>query len=146
VQALNEDRPLPAGAPPGGAPPVVPGVPPEIAAGLVRILAGGALPASAAGQALSMSKSAAHRYLSALREAGVVETTGAGRAIKWRLVGAASAAAQPQPYTTIEALAQAVHDGLVDATDEQREVLEQAWQIAQRPRLTLLQGGEGGGQ
>jgi DNA-binding transcriptional ArsR family regulator len=142
VQALNEDRPLPAGAPPGGAPPVVPGVPPEIAAGLVRVLAGGALPASAAGQALSMSKSAAHRHLSALREAGVVETTGAGRAIKWRLVGAA----QPQPYTTIEALAQAVHDGLVDATDEQREVLEQAWQIAQRPRLTLLQGGGGSRQ
>jgi DNA-binding IclR family transcriptional regulator len=93
-----------------------------------------------------MSKSAAHRYLSALREAGVVETTGAGRAIRWRLAGATSAAAQPQPYTTIEALAQAVHDGLVDATDEQREVLEQAWQIAQRPRLTLLQGGGGGGQ
>jgi DNA-binding transcriptional ArsR family regulator len=146
VQALNEDRPLPAGAPPGGAFPVVSGVPPEIAAGLVRVLADGALPASAAGQALSMSKSAAHRYLSALREAGVVETTGAGRAIKWRLVGATSAAAQPQPYTTLEALAQAVHDGLVDATDEQREVLEQAWQIAQRPRLTLLQGGGGGGQ
>ena len=77
-----------------------------------------------------MSKSAAYDYLSALREAGVVETTGAGRAIKWRLVGATSAAAQPQPYTTIEALAQAVHDGLVDATDEQREVLEQVWQIA----------------
>jgi hypothetical protein len=146
VQALNGDRALPAGAPPRGTLPAVPGVSPEIAAGLVRVLAGGALPASAAGQALSMSKSAAHRYLSALREAGVVETTGAGRAIKWRLVGITSAAAQPQPYTTIEALAQAVHDGLVDATDEQREVLEQAWQIAQRPRLTLLQGGVGDGQ
>ena len=33
-----------------------------------------------------------------------------------------------------------------DATDEQREVLEQAWQIAHRPRLTLLQGGGGSGQ
>jgi hypothetical protein len=124
----------------------VPGVPPEIAAGLVRVLASGPLPSSAAGQALSMSKSAAHRYLSALREAEMVETTGTGRAIKWRLAGAASAPAQPQPYTTIEALAQAVHDGLVDATDEQREVLEQAWQIAHRPRLTLLQGGGGDGQ
>ena len=30
--------------------------------------------------------------------------------------------------------------------NEQREVLEQAWQITQRPRLTLLQGGGGGGQ
>ena len=34
-----------------------------------------------------------------------------------------------------------MHDGLVDADDEQREVLEQAWQIACRPRLTLVQGG-----
>jgi hypothetical protein len=93
-----------------------------------------------------MSKSAAHRYLSALRDAEIVETTGTGRAIKWRLVGATSTAPRPQPYTTIEALAQAVHEGLVDATDEQREVLEQAWQIAQRPRLTLLQGGGGSGQ
>ena len=57
-----------------------------------------------------------------------------------------SARSRPQrresrPYTTIEALAQAVHDGLVDASDEQRAVLEQAWQIANRPRLTLLHGG-----
>jgi hypothetical protein len=146
VRELNEDHPLPAGAPPGGALPVIPGVPPEIAAGLIRVLASGPLPASAAGLALGMSKSAAHRYLSALREVELVETTGAGRAIKWRLVGATSAARQPQLYTTIKALAQAVHDGLVDATDEQREVLEQAWQIAQRPRLTLVQGGGGGGQ
>ena len=86
--------------------------------------------------ALGMSKSAAYRYLAALREAGVAETDGRRR-------GAARVAARgrqqrrprrtPQPYTTIEALAQAVHDGLVDATDEQREVLEQAWQIAQPP-------------
>ena len=48
---------------------------------------------------------------------------------------------EPRPYTTIEALAQAVHDGLVDASDEQRAVLEQAWQVDNRPRLTLLQGG-----
>jgi hypothetical protein len=40
-----------------------------------------------------------------------------------------------------------VHDGLVpDVTDEQREVLEQVWQIAHRPRLTLLQGSGGRGQ
>ena len=79
VQALNEDRPLPAGAPPGGALPVVPGVPPEIAAGLARVLAGGALPASAAGQATGHVEVGRPPYLSALREAGVVETTGAGR-------------------------------------------------------------------
>jgi hypothetical protein len=39
---------------------------------------------------------------------------------------------------TIEDLAQAVHDGLVDASEEQRAVLEQAWQIARRPYLTLV--------
>jgi DNA-binding transcriptional ArsR family regulator len=146
VQELNGERPLAEGPLPGGTLPLLPGVPPEIVAGLVRVLASGALPASAAGLALGMSKSAAHRYLAALREAGVVETTGTGRAIKWRLVRAGPAAAQAQPYTTIEALAQAVHDGLVDATDEQREVLEQTWQIARRPRLTVLQGGGGSGQ
>jgi DNA-binding transcriptional ArsR family regulator len=144
VRELNEGHPLPAGATLGAVLPPIPGVPPEIAAGLVRLLAGGPLPASAAGQPLGMSKSAAHRYLAALRGAGVVETTGTGRAIKWRLVRAAPAAASPQPYTTIEALAQLVHDGLVDATDEQREVLEQAWQVGHRPHLTVVQGGGGG--
>ena len=74
---------------PGGALPVVPGVPPEIVAGLVPVLAAGAHLASAVGQALGMSKSAAHRYLSAMREAGVAgdDRRRAG-AIKWRLVPA----------------------------------------------------------
>jgi hypothetical protein len=96
-----------------------------------------------------MSKSAAHRYLSALREAGVVETTGTGRAIKWRLVCAAPPVVPDPPaaYTTIAQLAEAVHDGRVPGvTDEQRAVLEQVWQIAHRPRLTVLQGGGGGAQ
>jgi DNA-binding transcriptional ArsR family regulator len=146
ARELNEGRPVPSGAPLGAALPVIDGVPPEIAAGLVRVLAGDSLPASAAGQALGMSKSAAHRYLAALREAGVVETTGTGRAIKWRLVRSASAAAQRGTYTTIEALAQLVHDDVVQAEPEQREILEQAWQIAHRPHLTVLQGGGGGGQ
>lgn len=144
VRKLNEDRPLAAGASVGAALPVIPGVPSEIAAGLVRVLASGALPASAAGQVLGMSKSAAHRYLSALREAGVVETTGTGRAIRWRLVRPASAAAEPRPYTTIEALAQLVHDGVIEAEPEQREILEQAWEISHRPRLRVVRGGGGG--
>jgi hypothetical protein len=146
ARELNEGRPVLAGAPLGAALPAIYGVPPEIAAGLVRVLAGNSLPASAAGQALGMSKSAAHRYLAALREAGVVETTGTGRAIKWRLVRSPSAAAQPGTYSTIEALAQLVHDGVVQAEPEQREILEQAWQIAHCPHLTVLQGGGGGGQ
>jgi hypothetical protein len=49
VKAQHEERPHPGGAPLGAALPAVPGVPAEITAGLVRVLAAGALPASAAG-------------------------------------------------------------------------------------------------
>ena len=145
VQALNQDRPLPTGAPPGGALPAVTGVPPEVVAGLVRVLARGPLSAAAAGLALGMSKSAAHRHLAALHQAGVVEKArGGGRSAGWQLTGQD---ATPPAYTTIAQLAEAVHDGLVpDVSDEQREVLEQVWQIAHRPRLTLLQGSGGRGQ
>jgi hypothetical protein len=45
---------------------------------------------------------------------------------------------EPPEYVTIEALAQAVHEGLVEANQEQRAVLQQAWQIARRPHLTLV--------
>jgi len=81
-----------------------------------------------------------------LRDQGIAEKTGGGRGSRFRLVRSwppaePPAAAESRPYTTIEALAQAVHDGLVDASDEQRAILEQAWQIANRPCLTLLQGG-----
>jgi len=117
---------------------VVPGVPPEIAADLARVLASSRLSSAAAGQALGMSKSAAHRYLAALRDAGVVEMAGIGKSVKWRLASRAAAGAEPPAYMTIEALAQAVHEGLVEASQEQRAVLEQAWQIARRPRLTLV--------
>jgi len=117
---------------------VVPGVPPEIAADLARVLASSRLSSAAAGQALGMSKSAAHRYLAALRDAGVVEMAGIGKSVKWLLASRAAAGAEPPAYMTIEALAQAVHEGLVEASQEQRAVLEQAWQIARRPRLTLV--------
>ena len=121
----------------------VPGVPPEAMAALMRLLAAPeGTTAGLAGQALGKSKSSAHDYLTALRDQGIAEMTGGGRGSRFRLVRAEPpAAAEPRPYTTVEALAQAVHDGLVDASDEQRAVLEQAWQIANRPRLTLLQGG-----
>jgi DNA-binding transcriptional ArsR family regulator len=142
VRELNEDHPLPAAR---GPLPAVPGVPPEVAAGLVRVLARGPLSAAAAGLALGMSKSAAHRHLAALHQAGVVEKArGGGRSAGWQLAGHDAA---PPACTTIAQLAEAVHDGLVpDVTDEQREVLEQVWQIAHRPRLTLLQGSGGLGQ
>jgi predicted ArsR family transcriptional regulator len=92
------------------------------------------------GAALGISKTAAFRHLSAMRACGVAEQTGTGRGAGWRLAAAQQADARPQ-YTTIEDLAQAVRDGLVEADDEQRAVLEQALEIAGRPRLTLLQGG-----
>ena len=121
----------------------VPGVPPEAMAMLMRLLATPeGTTAGLAGLALGKSKSSAHDYLTALRDQGIAEMTGRGRGSRFRLVRAEPPAApEPRPYTTIEALAQAVHDGLVDASDEQRAVLEQAWQVANRPRLTLLQGG-----
>ena len=128
-----------------GALPVVPGVPPEVAEGLARVLARGALSAAAAGLALGMSKSAAHRHLTALQDAGIVEKArGAGRAAGWQVVRRSEAASQQ--YTSIGDLADAVHEGLVEADDEQRAVLEQIWQIAHRPHLTVLRGGVGGGQ
>jgi S-DNA-T family DNA segregation ATPase FtsK/SpoIIIE len=131
---------------PGSAPVrhrAVPGVPPEAMAVLMRLLAAPeGTTAGAAGLALGKSKSSAHDYLAALRDRGIAEKTGGGRGSRFRLVRAEPPAApESRPYTTIEALAQAVHDGLVDASDEQRAVLEQAWQIASRPRLTLLHGG-----
>ena len=121
----------------------VPGVPPEAVAVLMRLLAAPeGTTAGAAGLALGKSKSSAHEYLTALRDQGIAEMTGGGRGSRFRLVRAEPPAApEARPYTTIEALAQAVHDGLVDASDEQRAILEQAWEVANRPRLTLLQGG-----
>src|SRR6266496_2656184 len=122
----------------------VPGVPPEAMAVLTRLLAAPeGTTAALAGAALGKSKSSAYDYLTALRDQGIAEMTGGGRGSRFRLVRAEPAAAPETraAYTTIEALAQAVHDGLVDASDEQRAVLEQAWQVANRPRLTLLHGG-----
>jgi DNA-binding IclR family transcriptional regulator len=113
-------------------------VPREIAADLLRVLASSRLSSAAAGQALGMSKSAAHRYLAALRDAGVVEMAGIGKSVTWRLAGRAAIGAEPPEYVTIQDLAQAVHDGLVEASEKQRAILEQAWQIARRPRLTLV--------
>jgi DNA-binding transcriptional ArsR family regulator len=145
VRELNEGHPLPsgAGAPsaapgplPGAALPVVPGVPPGVTEGLIRVLAQGPRSALALGQTLGLSKSAMHRHLATLHEAEVVEKTpGRGRSAGWQL------ARRPQPappYVTIHALAQAVHEGLVEADGEQREVLEQVWQLTSRPHLALV--------
>jgi DNA-binding transcriptional ArsR family regulator len=135
VHAANEERPLPAQA---EALPEVPGVPAGVTADLLRILSSSRLSSAAAGQALGMSKSAAHRYLAALRDAGVVEMAGIGKSVKWRLARRAAVGAEPPDRVTIEEVARAMHDGLVEATEKQRAVLERAWEIAHRPHLTLV--------
>jgi hypothetical protein len=142
VREQNEGRPLPAGT---GALPAVPGVPPGIVAVVFPMLASGRTTASAVGAALGISKTAAFRHLSAMRDYGVAEQAGTGRGAGWRLAAGQQDSTRPQ-YTTIEDLARAVRDGLVEADDEQRAVLEQALHIAGRPRLTLLRGGGDGGQ
>ena len=126
-------------------PPEVPGVPLEAVAVLMRLLAGGPLSASEAGLAIGVSKPTAKRYMAAMRDAGAVTMTGGGRGSRWRLTRPApSAAPELERYTTIAELAEAAHDGLVPGmTGEQREVLEQVWQIAHRPRLTVIEGGGG---
>ena len=141
ARALNEGRPL--SAIPGTLP-VVPGVPPGVVAAVLPMLASGHTSASAVGLALGISKTAAFRHLSAMRDYGVAEQTGTGRGAGWRLVPRRDDTRRH--YTTIDDLAQAVHDGLVEADHEQRAVLEQALEIASRPQLTLLLGGGGGGQ
>ena len=123
---------------------MVPGVPPEDMPVLLRLLASPeGTTAALAGQALGKSKSLAHEYLTALRDRNIAQLTGGGRASRFRLARHdPPAGPEASAYTTIAELAEAVHDGLVPGvTGEQREVLEQVWQIAHRPRLTVLQGG-----
>jgi hypothetical protein len=123
----------------------VPGVPPEAMAVLMRLLAAPeGTTAGAAGLALGKSKETAREYLTALRDRGLAQLTGGGRGSRWRLIRAEPPAApEPRPYLTIETLAQYVVEGLVDADDEQRAVLEQAHDLIRRQRLTLVQGGGG---
>ena len=101
--------------------------------------------AGAAGLALGKSKSIAHEYLTALRDRGIAELTGGGRGSRFRLASARSRPPRLSPGRTSPSRTspRPSHDGLVDATGEQRAVLEKAWQIADRPRLTLVQGGGG---
>jgi hypothetical protein len=153
VREQNEGRPLPVAT---GAPPVVPGVPPHDMQVLLRLLAAPeGTTAALAGVALGKSKSLAHEYLTALRDHNIARLTGGGRGSRFRLCRAGpEPVAEPRQYMTIEALAELVLSGVVAADDEQREILEQAWQAAHgrphgeqaahaRPHLTILQGGGG---
>jgi hypothetical protein len=139
ARELNEGRPLPGGT---GALPVVPGVPPGQAERIVRLLAAKPFSARAAAGALEVPRSTMHRYLTALREAGRVTMTGEGQEAQWHLVRQ-----EPGQYLTVQALAELVLSGVVEADDEQRSILAKAWAIehgeqpALRPHLTLIHGG-----
>jgi transposase len=137
ARGLNEGRPVPTGT---GALPVVPGVPPEAMAVLYPLLASGRASAAAVGLRLGVSKTTAHGYLAAMREYGFAEVAGGGRSSGWQLRERPGTQAQMQDrvgqyvvasqYTTLEDLAQAAHDGLGDADDDARHVLEKVRRIA----------------
>ena len=120
----------------------VPGVPPEAMTVLMRLLA---VPegttASASGIAIGKSKTVAYEYLTALKDRGIAELTGAGPNSRYRLAAEPAHEPQQEPgqaeksprYLTIQALAEAVHAGLADADEATREVLEKVWEIEHRP-------------
>jgi len=121
---------------------------------LLRLLAAAeGTTAAAAGLALGKSKQSALNYLTALRDRGVAAQAGAGRGHRWHLVRAAPGAPrepaaeaaltrlQPQPYLTLENLAEFVLAGLVEADEEQRVNLEQAHDMIRRKRLALVKDG-----
>ena len=77
-----------------------------------------------------------------LRDHGIAELVTGGRSSRYRLAGQPGATAGAGPaatgprspeYLTIQALAEAVHDGLADADEATREVLEKVWEIEHRP-------------
>jgi hypothetical protein len=119
-------------------------------AALYPLLASGRTSAAAAGLRLGVSKTTAHGYLTAMREYGHAEVAGGGRSSGWQLPARHEV---PEPmqeplrqymtasqYTTLEELAQAVHDGLVDADDDARSVLEEVRRIAGLKRLSVVPG------
>ena len=143
--------------PPSPATPAVPpppaiqmplGIPPADGQALLRLIAvRGQVTAKEAGEAIGKSKSRAGDYLRLLASRGILVRTGSSRASRYGFAG--QPAPQPRPeepapdrpdgYVTIDALAEAVHQGLVDVDDDTRAVLEQVRQIrdgaARRPHL-----------
>ncbi len=153
ARELNEVRPLPAAR---GALPVVPGVPPEIMTVLYPLLASGRTSAAAVGLRLGVSKTTAYEYLAAMREYGFAEVAGGGRSSGWQLPERPEVPEQmheplrqyvtASQYTTLEDLAHAVHDGLVDADEDARDVLAEVRRIADRRRLSVVPDPAGDGQ
>ena len=132
--------------------PVVPGVPQKVIAVLYPLLASGRTSAAEAGMALGVSKTVAYEYLAAMRTYGYAEVTGGGRSSGWQIperpevpedkraeVDRHIAARETiSRYDTLEDLAQAAHDGLVDVDEDAREVLEEVRRIAGRKRLSVV--------
>jgi hypothetical protein len=99
-----------------------------------------------------VSKTTAYEYLAAMRDYGFAELAGAGRSSGWQLPERPEVPEHMQEqlrqyiavsetvskYTTLEDLAQAVHDGEVDADDDARAALEQVRRIAAKKRLSVV--------
>ena len=152
AQALNESRP-PAQT---GALPVIPGVPPQVIAVLYPLLASGRTSAAAAGLRLGVSKTTAYEYLAAMRDYGYAELAGGGRSSGWQLPRQPEVPEHMQEqlrqyitvskYTTLVELAQAVHDGEVDADDDARAVLEEVRRITAKKRFSVVPDPLGDGE
>lgn len=114
-------------------------VPRAIGDRLMALLAAGGVSSAQAAEALGISKSTAHGYLSTLRDAGVADLNDkGGRGSKFVL------ARKPEPsppasYVTLQDLAEAVRDGRAgDVDDGARTVLAKVLHVGQRPALTVV--------
>jgi len=119
-------------------------IPRAIGDTLLALLAAGGASSSQAAAAAGISKSTAHEYLSALRDAGVAELT-APRGRSSRFILARTREPEPPPagrpdgYVTLHDLAEAVRDGRAgDVDDDARAVLAKVLQAGPRPRLTVV--------
>jgi hypothetical protein len=141
-QANQPDSPE-AAVPPRVAAPqlrlLIPGVPAHHAARIISLLKTGPMSAPAIGLALGVDRRVAHEYLKAIRAKGLVELDNRGRASAWRFTGPLDPPAETAPdgeesprhgYVTVQALAEAAHNGLLDDLDDDaRDVLEQVWAL-----------------
>lgn len=134
----------------------IPGVPAHVAAKMLPLLEKRTT-ATEFAAAIGTGKTKAYEYLVAARNHGVAVTVGSGQASRWLLAGNIGAPGAPEadseaatrPYGTIEMLADAVANGLVECDDDTREMLLKAREIAgmgkprKRGHLTLLPTGTG---
>jgi hypothetical protein len=164
AKALSDAQPSPAAAHKPSAP--VPAarlpleIPPADGQRILAMLAGpDGVTSSSAGLAIGKSKTVAYGYLSAFESHGIAVRSGSGPASRYRLAsgladddrGAAGEdeaerpGPAPPPYITMDALADAVIGGLVDADDATRAVLARAVELRDRPRhLTVVPPAEDG--